>query len=88
MIGLGKHGGQELNYSSDIDPIFLYDPETLPHREREDVADSAVRIGKRVIELLSAARRTWLCLSRRYAAAAFARSHPDHDADRGCDQLL
>jgi [glutamine synthetase] adenylyltransferase / [glutamine synthetase]-adenylyl-L-tyrosine phosphorylase len=54
VIALGKHGGRELNYSSDIDPIFLYDPETLPHREREDVADSAVRIGKRVIELLSA----------------------------------
>jgi [glutamine synthetase] adenylyltransferase / [glutamine synthetase]-adenylyl-L-tyrosine phosphorylase len=54
VIALGKHGGQELNYSSDIDPIFLYDPETLPHREREDVADSAVRIGRRVIELLSA----------------------------------
>lgn len=54
VIGLGKHGGQELNYSSDIDPIFLYDPETLPKREREDVADSAVRIGRRVIELLSA----------------------------------
>lgn len=54
VIGLGKHGGQELNYSSDIDPIFLYDPEILPKREREDVADSAVRIGRRVIELLSA----------------------------------
>ncbi len=53
VIGLGKHGGQELNYSSDIDPIFLYDPETLPHREREDVADAAVRIGRRVIELLN-----------------------------------
>lgn len=54
VIGLGKHGGRELNYSSDIDPIFLFDPETLPHREREDVADSAVRIGRKVIELLSA----------------------------------
>jgi [glutamine synthetase] adenylyltransferase / [glutamine synthetase]-adenylyl-L-tyrosine phosphorylase len=54
IIALGKHGGQELNYSSDIDPIFIYDPETLPKREREDVADSAVRIGRRVIELLSA----------------------------------
>jgi [glutamine synthetase] adenylyltransferase / [glutamine synthetase]-adenylyl-L-tyrosine phosphorylase len=54
VIALGKHGGRELNYSSDIDPIFLYDPEMLPHREREDVADSAVRIGRRVIELLSA----------------------------------
>ena len=54
VIGLGKHGGQELNYSSDIDPIFLYDPETLPKREREDVADSAVRIGRKIIELLGA----------------------------------
>jgi [glutamine synthetase] adenylyltransferase / [glutamine synthetase]-adenylyl-L-tyrosine phosphorylase len=53
VIALGKHGGRELNYSSDIDPIFLYDPDSLPHREREDVADSAVRIGRKVIELLS-----------------------------------
>lgn len=54
VIGLGKHGGRELNYSSDIDPIFLFDPQTLPHRERDDVAEAAVRYGRRVIELLSA----------------------------------
>lgn len=54
VIGLGKHGGRELNYSSDIDPIFLFDPETLPHRERDDVAEAAVRYGRRVIELLGA----------------------------------
>ncbi len=54
VIALGKHGGRELNYSSDIDPIFLFDPATLPHRDGEDVATSAVRIGRRVIELLSA----------------------------------
>jgi [glutamine synthetase] adenylyltransferase / [glutamine synthetase]-adenylyl-L-tyrosine phosphorylase len=54
VIALGKHGGRELNYSSDIDPIFIYDPKTLPKREREDVADSAVRIGRRIIELLNA----------------------------------
>lgn len=53
IIGLGKHGGQELNYSSDIDPIFLFDPKTLPHREREDVGEAAVRVGKRVIALLN-----------------------------------
>ncbi len=53
VIALGKHGGRELNYSSDIDPIFLYDPEVLPHREREDAGEAAVRIGKRVIELLN-----------------------------------
>lgn len=54
VIALGKHGGRELNYSSDIDPIFLFDPRTLPHRERDDVAEAAVRYGRRVIELLSA----------------------------------
>jgi [glutamine synthetase] adenylyltransferase / [glutamine synthetase]-adenylyl-L-tyrosine phosphorylase len=52
VIGLGKHGGRELNYSSDIDPIFLFDPKTIPCREGEDPAASAVRIGKRVIDLL------------------------------------
>ena len=51
VIALGKHGGRELNYSSDIDPIFLFDPETLP--ADGDVAKIAVRIGKRVIALLN-----------------------------------
>ncbi|NNM76950.1 bifunctional [glutamate--ammonia ligase]-adenylyl-L-tyrosine phosphorylase/[glutamate--ammonia-ligase] adenylyltransferase [Sphingomonas sp. ID1715] len=54
VIALGKHGGRELNYSSDIDPIFLYDPEVLPHRGREEAAEAAVRIGRRIIELLQA----------------------------------
>lgn len=54
VLALGKHGSQELNYSSDIDPILLYDPTTLPHGEREDPADAAVRIGRRVSELLNA----------------------------------
>ncbi|HEV2568531.1 glutamine-synthetase adenylyltransferase [Sphingomonas sp.] len=54
VIGLGKHGGRELNYSSDIDPIFLYDPDTLPHRGKEEPAEAAVRYGRRVIELLQA----------------------------------
>ena len=53
-IALGKQGGRELNYSSDIDPIFLYDPATLPCRPREVPEDAAVRIGRRVIELLQA----------------------------------
>lgn len=54
VLALGKHGSRELNYSSDIDPILLYDPAVMPHREREDVADAAVRIGRRMSELLSA----------------------------------
>ncbi|ANI77191.1 MULTISPECIES: bifunctional [glutamine synthetase] adenylyltransferase/[glutamine synthetase]-adenylyl-L-tyrosine phosphorylase [Sphingobium] len=54
VLALGKHGSRELNYSSDIDPILLYDPTSLPHGEREDPADAAVRIGRRVSELLNA----------------------------------
>jgi glutamate-ammonia-ligase adenylyltransferase len=53
-IALGKQGSGELNYSSDIDPILLFDPETLPRRPREDPEAAAVRIGKRVVELLQA----------------------------------
>ncbi|MFN3819580.1 bifunctional [glutamine synthetase] adenylyltransferase/[glutamine synthetase]-adenylyl-L-tyrosine phosphorylase [Blastomonas sp.] len=54
VIALGKHGGQELNYSSDIDPIFIYDPETLPVRPREDPADAAQRIARQLVDLMSA----------------------------------
>ena len=53
-IALGKHGAGELNYSSDIDPILLYDPDLLPRRERDDPAEAAQRIARTVVELLSA----------------------------------
>ena len=53
-IALGKHGAGELNYSSDIDPILLYDPELLPRRERDDPAETAQRIARTVVELMSA----------------------------------
>jgi glutamate-ammonia-ligase adenylyltransferase len=53
-IALGKQGSHELNYSSDIDPILLFDPMTLPHRPREEPEDAAVRIARRVVELLQA----------------------------------
>ena len=54
VLGLGKHGSRELNYSSDIDPILLFDPLTLPRRQRDEPIEAAVRIGKRVVELLQA----------------------------------
>ena len=53
-IALGKQGSHELNYSSDIDPILIYDPATLPRRDRDEPVEAAVRIGKRVVELLQA----------------------------------
>ncbi|WP_394804798.1 bifunctional [glutamine synthetase] adenylyltransferase/[glutamine synthetase]-adenylyl-L-tyrosine phosphorylase [Sphingomonas agrestis] len=51
-IALGKQGSRELNYSSDIDPILVFDPATLPCKPREVPEEAAVRIGRRVIELL------------------------------------
>jgi len=53
-IALGKQGSGELNYSSDIDPILLFDPVRLPCRPREEPEDAAVRIGRRVVEILQA----------------------------------
>lgn len=52
VLALGKHGGRELNYSSDIDPVLIFDPETLPRRGREEPGEAAVRIVRRVIELI------------------------------------
>jgi glutamate-ammonia-ligase adenylyltransferase len=51
-IALGKHGAEELNYSSDIDPILLYDPATLPRRARDEPGEAAVRVARRVVETL------------------------------------
>lgn len=53
VIALGKHGSRELNYSSDIDLMFLFDPETMPCREKEEPQQAAVRLGRRVVEILN-----------------------------------
>ena len=53
IIALGKQGSRELNYSSDIDPILIFDPETLPRRLRDEPVDAAVRIARRWVEILS-----------------------------------
>ncbi|MBI1403261.1 MAG: bifunctional [glutamate--ammonia ligase]-adenylyl-L-tyrosine phosphorylase/[glutamate--ammonia-ligase] adenylyltransferase [Porphyrobacter sp.] len=53
-LALGKQGAGELNYSSDIDPIFLFDRETLPRRTSDDPGEAAQRYARRVVQLLSA----------------------------------
>lgn len=55
MIGLalGKHGAGELNYSSDIDPILLYEPDQLPRRERDEPGEAAQRYARETVRLLS-----------------------------------
>lgn len=53
IIALGKQGSHELNYSSDIDPILIFDPATLPRRARDEPVEAAVRIARRWVEILS-----------------------------------
>ena len=51
-LALGKHGARELNYSSDIDPILLYDPALLPRRERDEPGEAAQRVARTLVETL------------------------------------
>jgi glutamate-ammonia-ligase adenylyltransferase len=52
IIALGKLGSRELNYSSDVDLLFLFDPERLPTRPREEPGQAAVRLAQRLVELM------------------------------------
>jgi glutamate-ammonia-ligase adenylyltransferase len=52
VIAMGKLGSHELNYSSDVDLMLLFDPQALPKRGRDDSGEAAVRVGRRLIEIL------------------------------------
>jgi glutamate-ammonia-ligase adenylyltransferase len=52
ILALGKLGSRELNYSSDVDLVLLFDPEALPRRPRDEPGETAVRYGRRFIELM------------------------------------
>ncbi len=52
-LALGKQGAGELNYSSDIDPILLFDPARIARRERDDPGEAAQRYARYLVELLS-----------------------------------
>ena len=71
VLALGKLGSRELNYSSDVDLILLFDPAVLPRRERDDPGEAAVRIGRRLVELLQ--QRT----EHGYVARVDLRLRPD-----------
>ncbi len=73
-LALGKMGSRELNYSSDIDLIFLHDPDRIARREGEDPTEAAVRIVRRVAAIL--AERT----GDGYALRVDLRLRPDPDS--------
>ena len=52
-LALGKLGGRELNYSSDIDLILLFDPEVIPARDRAEIPRHLVRLARSFNAMLS-----------------------------------
>lgn len=52
ILGLGKLGGHDLNFSSDIDLIAYYDAETLPVPEARGQAYVASKVMKRLTKTL------------------------------------
>jgi glutamate-ammonia-ligase adenylyltransferase len=54
VLGLGKLGGQELNYSSDIDLIFLYDKDGYTSGPRDvSNAEFFAKVGSDLVRLLA-----------------------------------
>ncbi len=52
VIGMGKLGGRELNYVSDVDVMFVH--EVVGEASQEDAAQEAAQVCARLLELLNA----------------------------------
>ena len=52
VLGLGKLGGRELNYSSDIDLLVFYDDKRLPYVGKKSPPEFAVQLTKDLTRLL------------------------------------
>ncbi len=52
VIGMGKLGARELNYSSDIDLIVLYDHERIPDADPSTLQHAFVRLTRGLVRLL------------------------------------
>jgi [glutamine synthetase] adenylyltransferase / [glutamine synthetase]-adenylyl-L-tyrosine phosphorylase len=52
VLAMGKHGARELNYSSDVDLIVLYDADTSNRPPDVEVAKFFVRLTQRLVSLL------------------------------------
>ena len=52
VLAMGKHGSRELNYSSDIDLIVLYDPESVRYTGSRTLGECFVRVTQDLIRIL------------------------------------
>jgi glutamate-ammonia-ligase adenylyltransferase len=57
VLGLGKLGARELNYSSDIDLIVFYDADRLRYTGRQDAPRFYVRIVRELVDMLESRTR-------------------------------
>ena len=53
ILGMGKLGGHELNYSSDIDLIIFYDPERMCTPDRDSLQTHLVRLTRQLVRLIA-----------------------------------
>ncbi|MDE0221162.1 MAG: bifunctional [glutamine synthetase] adenylyltransferase/[glutamine synthetase]-adenylyl-L-tyrosine phosphorylase [Spirochaetaceae bacterium] len=51
-LAMGKHGSRELNYSSDIDLIVLFDPESVRYTGSRTLSDCFVRVTQDLVRIL------------------------------------
>ena len=75
ILGMGKLGGFELNFSSDIDLIFTYPSqgETVGARRAVDNAKFFYPFRTTSDQCFRSIHARWLCLSYRYAPSSFWR---------------
>ena len=52
ILGMGKLGAYELNYSSDVDLIALYDSETAPYIGKRSAQDCFIRLVQALVKML------------------------------------
>jgi len=56
ILGMGKLGARELNYSSDIDLIVLYDPETIVSGNPDGLLQVFIRLTRALVKILDERR--------------------------------
>lgn len=52
VLGMGKYGAGELNYSSDIDIVVFFEPEQLPLKEGLDHGEFFVKLTKALVRIM------------------------------------
>lgn len=52
ILGMGKLGARELNYSSDIDLIILFDPEVIKTDNPAGLQNSFIRLARNLVKLM------------------------------------